>query len=82
MKLPSLFMRNPEPTEPERATAGPEPIRLILADRDLIGWIEPGEDRVSDLLQRVFFFYLLQGFRYCSLCVGVVDVYMSVVVVS
>jgi hypothetical protein len=52
VKLPSLFTRNPQPTEPERTTAGPEPIRLILADRDLIGWIEPGEERVSDLLQR------------------------------
>lgn len=52
MKLPSLFTRNPEPTESEPSTAGREPIRLILADRDLIGWIEPGEERVTDLLQR------------------------------
>jgi hypothetical protein len=52
VKLSSLFTRNSEPTEPEPTTAGPEPIRLILADRDLIGWIEPGGERVSDLLQR------------------------------
>lgn len=52
MKLSSLFLRNSEPSEPEPVAAGPKPIRLILADRDLVGWIEPGEERVSDLLQR------------------------------
>jgi hypothetical protein len=50
VKLSSLFARN---TEPEAEPAGgPKPIRLILADRDLNGWIEPGEERVTDLLQR------------------------------
>jgi hypothetical protein len=32
-------------------TSAPEPIRLILADEDLSGWIQPGGERVSDLLQ-------------------------------
>ncbi len=52
MKLPSLFTREAVTSKPEPASPGPEPIRLILSDRDLAGWIEPGEARVTDLLQR------------------------------
>lgn len=52
MKLPSLFARTAEPPEVQVATDGPKPIGLILADRVVEGWVEPGDERVSDLLQR------------------------------
>ena len=52
MKLSSLFPRSIEPSEPQPATDGRKPIALILADRVVKGWVESGDERVSDLLQR------------------------------
>lgn len=52
MKLPSLFTRDAVASEPELASPAVKPIRLILSDRDVTGWIEPGDARVTDLLQR------------------------------
>lgn len=52
MKLSSLFTRTVEPPASQPATAGRKPIGLILADRVVQGWVEPGDERVSDLLQR------------------------------
>jgi len=52
VKLPSLFTRDSPPAEAEPSPPEPQPIRLILAGHDLVGWIHPGEERVSDLLQR------------------------------
>lgn len=52
MKLPSLFTREAMTSEPELASPALKPIRLILSDRDVTGWIEPGDARVTDLLQR------------------------------
>lgn len=51
MKLPwsspSVSSEDATPSAPDT----PEPIRLILPDDDLSGWIRPGGERVSDLLQ-------------------------------
>ena len=50
MKLPwpSSRVTTDDPTRPAPDT--PEPIRLILRDADLSGWIRTGGERVSDLL--------------------------------
>jgi hypothetical protein len=50
VKLPwsSSRVSSEDATRPVLDT--PEPIRLIVADEDLSGWIRPGGERVTDLL--------------------------------
>ena len=50
MKLPWLSSRVSGEDATRPAPDTPEPIRLILPDADLSGWIRTGGERVSDLL--------------------------------
>jgi hypothetical protein len=50
VKLPWPSSRVPSKDATRPAPDAPEPIRLILPDADLSGWVRTGGERVSDLL--------------------------------
>jgi hypothetical protein len=49
--LPALTRPRPQAEPAAVATPALEPIRLILPDQDLSGWIQPTPERLSDHLQ-------------------------------
>jgi hypothetical protein len=51
-QTPATSARSPEAAPHTAPREGLEPVRVLLADADLAGWVEPHGERLTDILQR------------------------------